>query len=213
MYACKHSSRRTGAAQEVKRALLSALAQRDPELSSHLDDVGRLATATARELGCPAEELELTGLGAELHDVGKVAIPEAILTKPGPLTDAEWMLMRQHTVIGERIVTSSPALARVGPLVRSSHERWDGGGYPDGIRGEAIPLGARVIAVCDSFHAMTSDRSYRKAMSEEVAFAELRAGSGSQFDPEVVAAFLRVRDGRDASAIPARLDAHSHAVD
>jgi two-component system cell cycle response regulator len=193
MYACKHSSRRLGAAQEVKRALLSALAQRDPELSDHLDDVGRLAAATARELGCPPDDLQLIGLGAELHDVGKVAIPEAILAKPGPLTDAEWVLMRQHTVIGERIVASSPALSRVGPLVRSSHERWDGRGYPDGIPAREIPRGARVIAVCDSFHAMTSDRSYRKAMSEEVAVAELRAGAGSQFDPDVVAAFLRVR--------------------
>jgi two-component system, cell cycle response regulator len=194
MYAHKNSARRAGAAQEVKRALLSALAQRDPELSDHLDDVGRLATATAAALGCPASEVEAIGLGAELHDVGKVAIPEAILAKPGPLSDAEWALMRQHTVIGERIIASSPALAAVGGLVRSSHERFDGGGYPDGLAGERIPLGARVIAVCDSFHAMTSDRSYRQAMSDEVAFAELRAGAGTQFDPAVVAAFLRVRE-------------------
>jgi two-component system, cell cycle response regulator len=196
MYAHKHSTRRAGAAQEVKQALLSALAQRDPDLCHHLDDVGRLAVATAQALGASREEVERISLGAELHDVGKVAIPEAILSKPGPLTDQEWVMMRTHTIVGERIVSSSAALAEVGPLVRSSHERWDGEGYPDRLTGDAIPLGARIIAVCDSFHAMTSDRSYRKAMSEEVALAELRAGLGTQFDPAVVAAFLRVRAGR-----------------
>ena len=102
--------------------------------------------------------------------------------------------MRGHTLTGQRILESSPALTAVGPLVRSSHERWDGNGYPDGLFAAAIPLGARVIAVCDSYDAMTSDRSYRRAMSEEVALAELRAGAGSQFDPQVVAAFLRVRE-------------------
>ena len=202
MYAQKHSSRRAGAAQEVKRALLSALAQRDPDLSDHLADVGRLATAIARELNCSSEEIDRIGLGAELHDIGKVAIPEAILAKPGPLTDSEWSLMRQHTVIGERIIAASPALAQVGPLVRSSHERFDGGGYPDGLAGARIPLGSRVIAVCDSFHAMTSHRSYRQAMSEEVAIAELRAGAGAQFDADVVAAFMRVHTGLEAPLEP-----------
>jgi diguanylate cyclase (GGDEF)-like protein len=204
MYANKNFTRRAGAAQEVKQALLSALAQRDPDLCHHLDDVGRLAATTAQAMGASAEEIERISLGAELHDVGKVAIPEAILSKPGPLTDQEWVMMRTHTIVGERIVSSSAALAEVGPLVRSSHERWDGEGYPDGLAGEAIPLGARIIAVCDSFHAMTSDRSYRQAMSEEVALAELRAGIGTQFDPTVVTAFLRVRAGRAAApAAPA----------
>jgi two-component system, cell cycle response regulator len=121
-----------------------------------------------------------------------MAITEAILRKPGALTEREWALMRQHTVAGERIIASAAALADVGPLVRSSHERWDGGGYPDGLAGEQIPRGSRIITVCDSYHAMTNNRSYRKAMSVEVALAELRGGSGSQFDPEVVDAFLRV---------------------
>ena len=109
--------------------------------------------------------------------------------------------MRQHTVAGERIIASSEALTAVAPLVRSSHERWDGSGYPDALAGEAIPRGARIIAVCDAYHAMTSDRSYRKAMSAEVALAELRSGAGTQFDPEVVAAFLR-RQARDAAHRP-----------
>jgi diguanylate cyclase (GGDEF)-like protein/putative nucleotidyltransferase with HDIG domain len=191
MYAHKHGVRRSGAAHEVTRALLSALAQRDPELSHHVDDVAQLAEHTARELGCPEPLVERIRLAAELHDIGKMAIPEAILDKPGGLTDREWTLMRQHTVAGERIIASAEALTAVAPLVRSSHERWDGSGYPDALAGEAIPRGARIIAVCDAYHAMTSDRTYRKAMSAEVALAELRAGAGTQFDPEVVAAFLR----------------------
>ena len=191
MYAHKHRVRNTGAAHEIKRALLSVLAQRDPDLSDHLDDVGRLAERTARELGYPNELVERIRLAAELHDIGKMAIPEALLHKRGPLTEREWTLMHQHTVAGERIIATSPALADIAPLVRSSHERWDGAGYPDGLVGEQIPPGARVITVCDSYHAMTSDRTYRNAMSTEVALAELRAGAGTQFDPEVVDAFLR----------------------
>jgi HD-GYP domain-containing protein (c-di-GMP phosphodiesterase class II) len=194
MYEDKHSTRRSGTAKEVARTLLCALEQRDPHLTDHLSDVERLASDTARALGLPDDQVELIGLAAELHDVGKFAIPETVLLKAGPLSDAEWELMRGHTIAGERILDSSPALTAVGALVRSSHERWDGNGYPDRLFAAAIPLGARVIAVCDSYDAMTSDRTYRRAMSEEVALAELRAGSGSQFDPQVVAAFLRVRE-------------------
>ncbi len=200
MYADKASSRRSGTAQEVARTLLSALAQRDPHLTNHMADVERLAIGTARALGLPDDQVELIALGAELHDVGKVAIPETILLKPGPLTDQEWGLMRQHTVAGQRILSASSALGQVAPLVRSSHERWDGQGYPDRLSGFEIPLGSRIIAVCDSYDAMTSDRSYRRAMSEEVAIAELSAGAGSQFDPEVVAAFLRAREQDELTA-------------
>jgi HD-GYP domain-containing protein (c-di-GMP phosphodiesterase class II) len=118
--------------------------------------------------------------------VGKVAIPDAILDKPGPLDEAEWEFMRQHTVVGERILQAAPALQRVAVLVRSTHERMDGDGYPDGLAGPDIPLIARIVAVCDAFDAMTSDRSYRRAMSTEVAMAELDECSGAQFDPTVV---------------------------
>jgi two-component system, cell cycle response regulator len=206
MYAHKHGMRRSGAAHEVKRALLSALAQRDPELSDHLDDVANLAEQTARELGCSATLIERIRLAAELHDIGKMAIPEAILRKSGALTEQEWTLMRQHTVAGERIIASSDALADVAPLVRFSHERWDGDGYPDGLAGEQIPQGARIIAVCDAYHAMTSDRAYRQAMSPEVGLAELQAGAGTQFDPAVVEAFLRLRGAtvEDDNAGPER---------
>jgi HD-GYP domain-containing protein (c-di-GMP phosphodiesterase class II) len=199
MYAHKRGARRDGVAQEVKRALLSALAQRDPELGDHVDDVGLLAEQTARELGFSSGETERIRIAAELHDIGKMAIPEAILNKRGPLTEQEWALMRQHTVAGERIISAATALADVGPIVRCSHERWDGQGYPDRLAGEQIPRGARIISVCDSYHAMTSDRPYRKAMSVEVALAELRAGSGTQFDPEVVLAFLRVQTHETAA--------------
>ena len=195
MYAHKNGVRRAGAADEVKRALLSALEQRDPELSGHVTDVAELAERTARVMGCSPALVEMVRIAAELHDIGKMAIPEEILQKPGPLTDHEWKLMRQHTVAGERIVSASPALADVAPLVRSSHERWDGGGYPDGLAAGQIPAGAQIVSVCDSYHAMTTDRSYRKAMSEDVALAELRAGAGTQFSPEVVDAFLAVHGG------------------
>ena len=190
MYAHKNSVRRSGAAQEVKQALLAALAHRDPALTGHVGGVAELAGLTAAALGAGHGEIESVRIAAELHDVGKMAVPESILAKPAALTDSEWTVMRRHTLAGERIITSSPALADVAPLVRSSHERWDGQGYPDGLARTDIPLGARIIAVCDAYDAMTSNRSYRRAMSAEVALAELRACAGTQFDPEVVAAFL-----------------------
>jgi diguanylate cyclase (GGDEF)-like protein len=202
MYAEKHGVRSAGAAHEVKSALLSALAQRDPELSNHLDDVGRLAEEVACELGCGPALVERVRIAAELHDIGKMAIPESILSKPRGLSEGEWALMRQHTVAGERIIASSPALADVAPLVRASHERWDGNGYPDQLRAEQIPRAARIIAVCDSYHAMTSDRAYRRALSTEAARAELMAGAGTQFDPEVVDAFMRC--ALPAPKVPAR---------
>jgi HD-GYP domain-containing protein (c-di-GMP phosphodiesterase class II) len=195
MYARKHRLRRASAAQEVTSALLAALSQRDPELSRHVDSVAGLAEQTARHIGCPGTLVECIRLAAELHDIGKLAIPESILRKPTALEPKEWALMRQHTIAGEQIIASSPALIDVAALVRSSHERWDGAGYPDGLAGGQIPLGARIIAVCDSYHAMTSHRPYREAMSTEVAIAELRAGAGTQFDPTVVQAFLGCHAG------------------
>jgi two-component system cell cycle response regulator len=191
MYARKHRLRRTGAAREVTSALLSALAERDSELSQHVDSVAALAAQTARDLACPAPLIDCIRLAAELHDIGKIAVPDSILSKPGALDVEEWELMRQHTIAGERIIASAAALADVAPLVRSTHERWDGSGYPDCLIGDQTPLGARIIAVCDAYHAMTSQRPYRAAMSAEVAIAELLAGAGTQFDPTVVQTFVR----------------------
>ena len=143
-------------------------------------------------LGMATEQLDELARAAELHDIGKVAIPDAILSKPGPLNENEWAFMRRHTIIGKRILGAAPALRPVARLVRASHECWDGSGYPDGLSGEEILLGARVVAVCDAFHAMTSDRRYRNAMSPDEAMAELRRCAGTQFDPNVVEAFAAV---------------------
>jgi len=146
-----------------------------------------MGVATRLELD--GEELDEVVRAAELHDVGKMAIPDEVLRKPGPLTEEEWAFVRQHTIIGERILSAAPALLPVAKLVRASHERFDGSGYPDGLAADAIPLGSRIVAVCDAFQAMTSPRPYRPAIPVEDALAELRACAGTQFDPEVVKAF------------------------
>ena len=150
-----------------------------------------LCEALGRELGLSDEEMTPLVQAAALHDVGKVAIPDAILDKPGPLDEGEWEFMRTHTLIGERILAEAPALAEAAKIVRASHERHDGTGYPDGLAANEIPLAARIISVCDSYDAMTSDRPYRTAMSEELALSELHNCSGTQFDPKVVNAFVR----------------------
>jgi HD-GYP domain-containing protein (c-di-GMP phosphodiesterase class II) len=137
------------------------------------------------------------GLAAELHDVGKEAVPDEVLSKPGPLDEEEKAFVRQHTIIGQRILGVSPALNYIAQLVRSSHESIDGTGYPDGLRGEQIPLGARVVAVCDAFDAMVSERPYKDTMSVEEAIAELRRCSGTQFDADVVEAFVTIVQDRD----------------
>jgi two-component system cell cycle response regulator len=182
-------SRRGSTRRQTRDLLLQVLREREPQLEEHVDDVGALAVAVGRELRLGAEALDELARGAELHDIGKVAVPEAILGKTGPLDEAEWQVMRQHTIVGERILAAAPALRPVAKLVRSSHERWDGSGYPDGLAGEAIPLGSRIIAVCDAFDAMRQARPYAASMSEAAALAELRRCAGTQFDPRVVEAF------------------------
>ena len=180
------------ASRQSSDVLLKVLSERNAELAEHINGVAALATSVARQLGLPEDEVNRIGIAAELHDIGKAAIPDAILHKPGPLDDAEWEFMRQHTLIGERIMLVAPSLASTAVLVRSSHEAFDGTGYPDGLCAEMIPLGARIIAVCDAFDAMTATRTYRAAMCDNEAYAELRRCSGSQFDPSVVAAFCTV---------------------
>jgi diguanylate cyclase (GGDEF)-like protein len=189
LYARKGTARRT-APQQARDALMQVLVEQDPLLFEHAGRVARLAESTARRLGLDDEEVWHVSLAAELHDVGKAAVPEMLLDKPGTLDQAEWSFIKRHTLIGERIVSAAPALSRVAELIRSSHERPDGNGYPDGLAGETIPLGARIVAVADAFDAMTSDRPYARARSVDYAIEELRRGSGSQFDPEVVEAFV-----------------------
>jgi two-component system, cell cycle response regulator len=191
MYARK-GGRRVSAGRQSRDVLLRTLSERRPDLQVRLRDIGELALAVGRELHMGPEGLDEVARAAELHDVGKIAVPDAILDKPGALDPVEWSFMRRHPLIGERILLAAPALRPVARLVRSSHERWDGGGYPDGLRGEEIPLGARVVAVCDAFDAMTTDRPYREPISEVAAVEELRRCAGTQFDPMVVEAFCRV---------------------
>jgi diguanylate cyclase (GGDEF)-like protein len=202
MYANKQSLRPSAISQS-KDVLVQVLTERHPELGGHLNEVTQLVEPVAQRLQMPEDEIEVLRNAAQLHDVGKVAIPDAIMKKPGPLDEAEWQFMRRHTVIGQRIVAAAPALVGVGELIRSSHERWDGGGYPDKRAGEEIPLGARIIAVCDAYDAMTSDRSYRVALSSQDALAELRRCAGTQFAPDVVAAFEAVIcEPRELAPVP-----------
>jgi len=194
MYARKNA-RPQSAGSQTRDVLVRVLDEREPELHDHVLDVGQLAVAVGRGLGMPEESLPELLHGAELHDVGKIALPESILRKAGPLDAEEWAFMRRHTLIGERFLLAVPALRPVAALVRSSHERWDGGGYPDRLAGEEIPLGARIIAVCDAFDAMVTDRPYRSGMPRGAAEEELMRCAGSQFDPAVVAAFLAAVSG------------------
>jgi two-component system, cell cycle response regulator len=197
MYARKSAGSRASAGRQSTDVLLRVLSERDPQLGTHLDEVTELCGEVARSLGLSDEEVTPLLQAASLHDVGKAAVPDEILNKPAPLDDEEWEFMRRHPVIGERILAAAPALARVARLVRHSHERFDGRGYPDGLAGEDIPLGARIIAVCDAYDAMTSNRPYRTAMSREGALGELHGCAGDQFDPIVVDAFVTALTQRD----------------
>jgi two-component system cell cycle response regulator len=180
--------------------LLSVLREHEPMLNARLGGVARLAATMGRTLAMDAEDLDVLVRAAEMHDIGKVAIPDEVLYKAGELSDDEWALMRTHPVIGERVLAAAPSLREVAKAVRSTHEHWDGSGYPDGLAGDAIPRNSRMILICDAYHAMTSGRSYEEAISEAAAIAELRRGEGKQFDPELVEVFV-------TQAIPELADA------
>jgi two-component system, cell cycle response regulator len=188
MYA-KKGRRADSARSQTRGVLLSVLREREPGLERHLDGVAHLAAVFGRQLNLDAEEIDVLVRAAELHDIGKIAIPDEILHKDGKLTDEEWELMRKHPKIGERVLDAAPALGPVASLVRSTHERWDGDGYPDRLSGRDIPRGARAILICDAYNAMTEGRPYRSAMSSAEAIEELQRGSGTQFDPELVKCF------------------------
>jgi putative nucleotidyltransferase with HDIG domain len=165
----------------------------DAYTGEHCKGVVRLALDVAGELGLDANRRRRTEFGALLHDVGKLAVPKEIINKPGRLDEREWDVIKMHTIDGQRLLDRVGGIMRdVGAIVRSSHERWDGTGYPDGLEGEEIPLEARIVAACDAFNAMTTTRPYRAAMPLNEALAELQRNAGSQFDPTVVGALLRV---------------------
>jgi HD-GYP domain-containing protein (c-di-GMP phosphodiesterase class II) len=183
-----------GRAYRGTALLLRDVLEEDDEYTGrHTEDVVGLSVLVAERMGVDEDVRQAAELGALLHDIGKIAIPDEIINKPGPLDDAEWVVMKTHTIEGQRMLDQvGGLLGDVGIVVRASHERWDGGGYPDGLAGDAIPLASRIVSACDAYNAMTTDRSYRKAMPVAVAARELRSNAGSQFDPAVVDALLDV---------------------
>ncbi len=202
---------RASAKRQSRDVLMQALREHTPQLGDHTQDVRELAEAVTRRLmlrpGFDDIEVEVERVGntADLHDIGKMAIPRDILDKPGPLTDEEWVFMRRHTIIGDRIISAAPALGDVAAAVRATHERWDGTGYPDAIAGTDIPLAARIVTVCDAFDAMTTERPYTASRRTTDAVIELNRCAGSQFDPTVVTAFEQVFTDQFAS--PDRVEA------
>ncbi|MGH2920105.1 MAG: HD-GYP domain-containing protein [Solirubrobacteraceae bacterium] len=189
--------------RDAVEALAVALLERDRYTGEHSESVVDMAAAVARNVGLSAAHIDDVRAAALLHDIGKVGIPDAILNKPGPLTPDERTVMAEHPVIGERILRSIGGFAAVADIVRHEHESFDGSGYPDGLVGDQIPIGSRIILACDAYHAMTSDRPYRARMSHADAFAELNRCAGRQFDPDVIAAliahFYHHRTGRTAA--------------
>ncbi len=171
---------------EPHEILLQALWQYEPSMRAHVQGVAELSVAVGARLGFDGRALEELRRAAELHDIGKLAIPDAVLLNPGSLTEEEWTFVRQHTLIGQRMLAGLPGLRRIGEIVRSTHERWDGAGYVDGLAGEDIPRESRIIAVCDAYMAMTTERAYRRAVAPVAALAELERCAGTQFDPAVV---------------------------
>ncbi len=197
LYAQKYGRR--GETDRTMAALLEALSLREPDLQEQLAGIGVLAADVGRMLGLRRDELEELGRAAQLHDLGKLAVPDEILHKPGDLDEREWAFVRQHTIVGERILRASPALRSIASIVRATHENWDGSGYPDGLAGEEIPLAARIVYACNAFVAMTSNRPYRTAIDVEEALHELMRCAGTQFDPTVVRVLVaHVRDEQEA---------------
>ena len=189
LYEQKGDNRRSTVTRQTSDTLVQVLRECQPELDRHLHDVAELARSLGTHMGLRPAELDEVVRAAQLHDIGKVAVPDEILDKDGPLDDSEWDFVRQHTVVGDRILSAAPDLSTVAELVRASHEHFDGSGYPDGLAGDEIPLGARVVTICDAYHAMTSSRPYRHRLSRADALEELRRCAGAQFDPEIVEAF------------------------
>ena len=184
-------------------ALASTLGERDRYTGDHSESVVELAARVGEGLALDLEEIARLRTAALLHDIGKVGVPDEILHKPGALDEREWEMMRQHPVIGERIIRAIPGMGPIARIVRHEHERWDGDGYPDGLVGEEIPIESRIILACDAYHAMTSDRPYRKAMSHREAMAELTRQRRHSVRPQVVEALVGYLYGRRQSGLAA----------
>jgi diguanylate cyclase (GGDEF)-like protein len=204
LHADGQAKEKAGAGQgNVIAALASALEERDRYTGEHSESVVDLTARVGDALAIGPREIEEIRTAALLHDIGKVGVPDEILHKPGKLDEHEWEIMRQHPVIGERILRAIPGFGSIARMVRHEHERWDGSGYPDRLAGTAIPIGSRIILACDAYHAMTSNRPYRKAMPHADAMAELTANSGTQFDPDVVQALVGYLYGRRQAGLAA----------
>jgi putative nucleotidyltransferase with HDIG domain len=186
--------------QETLEVLALALDAKDQTTQEHTGRLGALAEAVATRMGLSDEAVAAVRAGAILHDIGKIGIPDAILTKPGPLDRGEWGIMKTHPVVGENMLKHIDFLAPVLPLVRHHHENWDGTGYPDGLSGTRIPIGARIIAVCDAYDAMTSDRPYGPALTGEIACRRIMEAAGTQFDPDCGRILLEIISEQTALA-------------
>jgi HD-GYP domain-containing protein (c-di-GMP phosphodiesterase class II) len=197
--ALEKSARSLEVQAAAAEALIAAVQARDAYTARHSRDVVDHALRVATRLGLSDDQRTEVRHVAMLHDIGKIAVPDTILGKPGALSEQEWEIMRTHSASGEELVRNTPGLEHLAPAIRAEHERWDGKGYPDGLRGDEIPLVSRITFVCDAYHAMTSDRPYRPAMSAEEARAEVQAGIGSQFCPRCGRAFLAVLDESQGS--------------
>jgi len=180
-------------ALETLEAVSSIVEANDPYTSGHSATVTEIAIKIAQEMGLRAGQLDTLRIAGPLHDVGKVGIPSSVLNKPTGLTQAEWVMIQAHPQVSANVAQQVTAFEAAVPVIRHHHERWDGTGYPDGLKGDDIPLLARILAVADGFQAMASERPYRRARTEEEALAELQKGAGTQWDPEVVKVFLKLR--------------------
>jgi len=176
--------------------LANAIDLRDTYTSGHSQHIAALGSETARRLKCSPDEVNDIYWGGLLHDIGKIGIPDSILKKPGKLNNSEWEIIRQHTIYGAKLIAPINKLANIAPLIEYSHERFDGLGYPHGVKGEEIPIGARIIAVVDSFSAMIDERPYKQAYSTSEAIAELKKCSGTMYDPRVVDHFVRIVENK-----------------
>jgi HD-GYP domain-containing protein (c-di-GMP phosphodiesterase class II) len=184
---------------EIVHRLGQVAESRDPETGRHITRMSRVCAHLGKAIGLPPADCETLLLAAPMHDIGKVGVPDSILHKPGPLDEREWAFVRQQTIVGERILRASPALRSVAGIVRSCHENWDGTGYPDGLVGEEISVAARIVRACNAYVAMTSDRPYRPALSEDDALNELMRLAGTEYDATVVRILVaRIRDEHEA---------------